>query len=108
MGTTTSGPSWQSVATACATILFSIAVGAGGYFVAQQAVKDQRQDQLLDAVATKLVDISINMVTIKAGQEEMKVTQAKEITLREERDRRELDEYRQRQAAMSSKEGGKR
>lgn len=88
------GPTWQTVATVTASILVSIAVGAGGYFVAQQASRDSRQDQLLDTITTKLVDISINMVQLKAGQQEQRDMLTKEMTLREERDRRELEELR--------------
>lgn len=72
----------------------SVALGAGGYFVTQQAAKDSRQDMVLDNVTTKLVDISIALVALKTSQEEQKVQQAKEIALREERDRRELEELR--------------
>lgn len=48
------GPTWQTVATTTASILVSIALGAGGYFIAQQAAKDNRQDQLLDNVTTRV------------------------------------------------------
>lgn len=95
------GPTWQTVATTTASILVSIALGAGGFFVAQQAAKDSRQDQLLDNVTTKLVDISVALVAVKSGLEEMKVQQAREITLREERDRREMEELRRK------RDGGK-
>ena len=71
------------------------------FFVAQQAAKDSRQDQLLDNVTTKLVDISVALVAVKSGLEEMKVQQAREITLREERDRREMEELRRK------RDGGK-
>lgn len=95
------GPTWQTVATTIASILMSVALGAGGYFIAQQAAKDSRQDQLLDNVTTKLVDISVALVAVKSGLEEMKVQQAREITLREERDRREMEELRRK------RDGGK-
>ena len=85
MSNQSQGPTWQTVATTTASILVSIALGAGGYFIAQQAAKDSRQDQLLDNVTTKLVDISVALVAVKSGLEEMKVQQAREITLREER-----------------------
>jgi uncharacterized protein HemX len=99
-----SGPNWQTVAMACASILFSVGLGVGGYFVAQQTSRDNRQDQLLDTITTKLVDISINMVTIRAGQEETRAAVIKEATLREER-----EDYRQKQVApVANKEGAKR
>ncbi len=91
---TAQGITWQTVATTVASILMSVALGAGGYFVTQQAAKDSRQDMVLDNVTTKLVDISIALVALKTSQEEQKVQQAKEIALREERDRRELEELR--------------
>jgi len=91
---TAQGPTWQTVATTVASILMSVALGAGGYFVTQQAAKDSRQDMVLDNVTTKLVDISIALVALKTSQEEQKVQQAKEIALREERDRREVEELR--------------
>ena len=93
------GPTWQTVATTIASILMSVALGAGGDFIAQQAAKDNRQDQLLDNVTTKLTDIAVAMVALKAKQEEFSVQQTKEVTLREERDRRELEELRRRQDA---------
>lgn len=102
---TANGPNWQTVAMACASILFSVGLGVGGYFVAQQTARDNRQDQVLDVVTTKLVDISINMVSLKAGQEETKAMVTKEATIREERDRRELEELRQRQSTTTPKEG---
>ena len=95
------GPTWQTVATTIASILMSVALGAGGYFIAQQAAKDSRQDQLLDNVTTKLVDLSVALVAVKSALEEMKVQQAREITLREERDRREMEELRRK------RDGGK-
>ena len=99
MSNQSQGPTWQTVATTTASILVSIALGAGGYFIAQQAAKDNRQDQLLDNVTTKLTDIAVAMVALKAKQEEFSVQQTKEDTLREERDRRELEELRRRQDA---------
>lgn len=96
MSTTSQGPTWQTVATITASILVSIAVGAGGYFVTQQATRDARQDQMLDTFATKLVDISISMVQLKAGQQETNSILTKEATLREERDRREMEDLRSR------------
>lgn len=110
MGNT--GPTWQTIATACASIIFSVGLGVGGYFIAQQATRDSRQDQLLDTITTKLVDVSIAMVTLRTGQEEVKTMVTKEATLREERDRRELEDYRQRQAPQpaipAGKEGARR
>lgn len=91
---TTQGPTWQTVATVAVSVLVSLAVGVGGYFIAQQATRDTRQDQLLDSVSTKLVDISINMVKLSAAQQEMKETIAKEAAIRENRDRHELEELR--------------
>ena len=67
MSNTTQGPTWQTVAAVTGTVLMSIAVGAGGYFVTQQAARDARQDQMLDTFATKLVDISISMVQLRPG-----------------------------------------
>mgnify|MGYP003424000061 FL=1 len=96
MSNTTQGPTWQTVAAVTGTVLMSIAVGAGGYFVTQQAARDARQDQMLDTFATKLVDISISMVQLKAGQQETNSILTKEATLREERDRREMEDLRSR------------
>lgn len=97
------GPSWQIVATGLATIMFSAGLGAGGYFIAQQATRDNRQDQLLDATAQKLVDAALTLVAVQQGvtvaqktAEEAKSMVSREVTLREERDRQELDEYRRR------------
>lgn len=90
------GPSWQTVAAVCATILFSTAAGAGGYFVMQQATRDDRQDMLLDNVSQKLIDVSLALVSLKSDIGETKTAVSKEVTLREERDRRELDDYRRR------------
>lgn len=94
MSQTTNGPTWQTVATVTGTVLMSIAVGAGGYFMTQQAARDARQDQMLDTFATKLVDISITLVQLKSGQQETNTILTKEATLREERDRREMEDLR--------------
>ena len=88
------GPTWQTVAAVCATILFSTAAGAGGYFVMQQSTRDARQDMLLDGVSQKLIDVSLALVSLKQDAGEVKSTLSKEVTLREERDRRELEDYR--------------
>jgi hypothetical protein len=45
MSNQSQGPTWQTVATTTASILVSIALGAGGFFVAQQAAKDSRKGQ---------------------------------------------------------------
>jgi hypothetical protein len=90
------GLTWETVARVTATVLVSVALGAGGYFVAQQATRDSRQDLMLDSVSNKLVDISITLVKIQQSAADAQALALQERTLREQRDARELAEYRQR------------
>lgn len=88
------GVNWETVARAGAVVLFSIALGAGGFFVTQQASHDSRQDLLLDTISTKLVDISITLVKIQQSATDAKTAADKAQSAQEERDQRELSEYR--------------